>query len=628
MFRDKLNKFLRATLHSVSDFLATQSPAVELKQIEIAFLASSKNLTAGLFGVCLIVAGIWLIPSPAANRRLFPYLLAWALVLVLVLARGIHLAKVFEAHTTSRSDAIRQGRRLAVNGAVAGLLWGSSSFLLIGSKDIRQSTFLVCAIGLVIMGGAGAQAQYGRLVTSFVCSTTIMFVIGILVNAHLPALIGYGFIVYAGVAILFARQQQLAVKEIIELNLQNQELLRQARQSMHELEQARAAAESANRAKTRFLAATGHDLRQPMHALSLYVAHLRLCRDRHELSDTLDKADAAIEAMKDLLNAVLDLSRISLGAIRPAPRCVEMDDVLERVKVQLQGQADAKGLQLQIDRFHGSAMTDPVLLERILCNIVLNAIRYTRFGRVTVRATRRGRRVTVRVADTGIGIPRRELAHVFEEFYQLDNPERDRHKGLGLGLAIVAQLGTLLSHRLSLRSRVGRGTVFRIELDACADTPAPITDASPIGADDFVSGCAVLLIDDDPLGLDSMVRTLRDFGCQVTAASSTLDALTKVGGEARIPDIILSDYRLKRGETGIDAIRIIRENLHGENAPALLTPGLIISGDTAAAEIAAVAHEGLIMLHKPLAPALLRAKMNELLRAYSMALHAPVDRKP
>lgn len=627
MLLDNARPISDSLLRGFRKLFSDQDPQVEEKQIEIAFVASSKNLFAGMIGVLLIFFGVWSLPSYSANRALLPYLIAWAVLLIFFLARGIHLTWVYKRMGFTGEALIRHGRRLASNGAIAGLLWGSSSFLIIGSIDTLQSTFLFCAIGLVIMGGAGAQAQYGRLVTSFVCSTALMFVIGILVNPILPPIMAAGFVVYAAVALIFARQQQEAVKEIIELHLQNQSLLRQTRDSVRELEQARMAAENANRAKTRFLAATSHDLRQPMHALSLYVAHLRLCQERHELLDTLDKADAAMLAMKDLLNAVLDLSRISLGTIKPEIRCIDLAEVLERTRMQLEPQAHAKGLELSIDRFRGRALTDPVLLERIFGNIVLNAIRYTPSGRVVVRVKRRGEHIVVRVADTGIGVPSAERHRIFEEFYQVDNPERDRQKGLGLGLAIVAQLGALLSHPISFRSRVGKGTVFRVRLDACADADVISPTREPALVHDFVSGCAVVLIDDDCLALDSTATALRDMGCHVIAAAGVFEALAQLGGEARVPDIIVSDYRLKHGQTGIDVIRILRQNIHGAEIPDLPIPGLVISGDTSPEEIAAVSAENLLMLHKPLAPHILRTKINELVGHYSCALCAPPDGK-
>jgi signal transduction histidine kinase len=627
MFLSKLHHLINLAFEGMRGLFIPPPIEVEITQMKIAYGATPNNLVAGIIGVWLVSVGLWNIPSPSANMALLPYIIFWACLLTAFLSRGLYLTKIFQRLKVSDSELINVGRRLATNGAISGLLWGSSSFLIVASNDVHQSTFLVCCIGLVIFAGAGAQAQYTRLVTGFICSATISFVIGILLNPLLSPLMACGFVLYGAVGLIFAHHQQITVTEIIELSLENRHLLESARESMQELDKARNEAESANRAKTRFLAATSHDLRQPLHALSLYVAHLRLCSDRKELLDTLDKADAAMEALKDLLNAVLDLSRISLGVVRPEIDCVHLDDIFERVRMQLQPQADAKGLRLKVDSFRGLAKTDPILLERIFRNIVLNAIRYTRSGQVSMRAKVRQGRISVLIADTGIGIPECEKMHVFEEFYQINNPERDRQKGLGLGLTIVAQLGILLGHPISFRSRVATGTVFRIQLDACEDVRDVVETGAGITDADLVTGCVVLVIDDDPLSLDSMVRSLRDMGCLVTAATDALDALEKVSGEARIPDVIVSDYRLRRGETGVEAIRILRENIHGEENPAVPVPGLIISGETSHEEIDIVHQAGFFMLHKPLTATALRGKMNELLVEYSKALCAPIDRK-
>lgn len=587
---------------------------VELKQIEMAFEATPKNLIAGLFAVALISLGLWTIPSPDYNVQLRPFILLWAVLTVSVLCRGIYLSRTFHRMGTPPMR-IQHGRKLARNGTLAGLAWGSSSFLLLQPANIEQSTFLTCSIGLVIMGGAGAQAQYKRLVIRFVPITTAMFICGILANQALPKLLALGFILYAAVALEFARQQQASVGEVIKLNMQNELLLAQAKKNLDDLEAARAQAESANGAKTRFLAAASHDLRQPMHALAQYVDHLRRVRDKGDLENTLDKIGSATSAMKDLLDAVLDLSRINLGVIRPEIVATNLGKILDRIRMQLLPQAEAAGLDLQVDHFAGCVVSDPVLLERIIRNIALNAIRYTERGKVSVQVIKRGGYTIVRIADTGIGIPKPHRQKIFEEFYQIHNSARERRKGLGLGLAIVSQLGALLSHPVKFHSKVGKGTIFRVILEACSDEAESDSDHA-ITTNDYLRVSTVLVIDDDPLIPDSMKCTLRDFGCHVMTAGSAMEALAVVGGESRVPDLIVSDYHLRHLENGIDAIRILRENLHGIDIPVVFIPGLIISGDTSPEEQLIVSNNGLEIVYKPLSPSVLRAKLNEMLERY------------
>lgn len=619
-----LQRFLLYLPHEIGTFFATTSREVEARQIQIAFLASTKNLMAGILAAMLTAFGVWTIPSRAANEPLAPFLLLWTAALLCILVRGIWLTEKFNRAGASGDTLIHLGRRLAGNGFMAGSLWGSSSFLLLVLGDIQQASVLISMIGLVIMGGAGAQAQYGRLVTAFVSATTMFFVCGMAINPDIPPFMLVGFILYGVVALGFAAEQKISVQEVIELNLQNERLLREARAAMEALASAKNVAEKANSAKTRFLAATSHDLRQPVHALSLYIAHLHSCRDQREFMETLRMADSAMRAMKDLLDAVLDLSRISLGTFIPSVSSFDLGNILQRVDLRLRPLADAKNIALVIDDFKGSTRSDPVLLERILCNVVSNAISYTAMGRITMRIRQRRQCISIQVVDTGIGIPKHEQVQVFEEFYQLQNPERDREKGLGLGLAIVAQLSALLSHPIALRSRVGRGTIFRINLPLSTDIVETIP-ARRMSEQYDLSNCLVLVIDDDRLGLDSIVRTLKDMGCRITAASGGAEALEAIEGEGEVPDMIVTDYRLRLGETGIDVIRMLRQAMQGDAAAQPAIPALIISGDTSPEEVAAMTQAGLPMLYKPVDPGLLRATIHTLLATYARDLRAPVE---
>lgn len=604
-----------------------EPPEVEVRQIQMAFMATPKNLCLGMVAGVLLAYGVWVIAETEADRAPLHLLLLWAVTLVLILARGMFVAAQYRRAPRDEATVLRHGRLLANNAAVAGAFWGLSSLLVLNSTNAQQAAFITCAIALVVMGGASAQAQYRRLATSFVLATTTTFVGGILASPMHP-LMGMFFLLFAAAALVSAQQQHEAVKTIIELNLENERLLEQARETLHQLETANTVAESANRAKSRFLAATSHDLRQPMHALSLYVSHLRRCREEREFTETLDMADAAMAAMNDLLDAVLDLSRLSLGVTKPRLQQVQLDDILRRTRIQLQPHADAKHLRLTIHPCRACVRTDPVLLERIFRNIILNAIRYTTRGAVVVAAKRRDADIVVRIADSGIGIPKTEQDNVYQEFYQVDNLERDRQKGLGLGLAIVAQLGVLLAHPVSFRSRVGRGTIFRIVLALAPHEHAIVPTVDEPPANDVVTGCSVLLLDDDPLVLDSTRRILQDMGCTVLTAGSTAEALQRIAGDAAAPDIIVSDYRLNDGETGIDAIRTLRRQLQDSDDPMPNLPGLIISGDTTPACMAEVLQAGFAMLPKPVAPVVLRQKINMLLADYSARVLAAPDRKP
>jgi CheY-like chemotaxis protein/anti-sigma regulatory factor (Ser/Thr protein kinase) len=259
-------------------------------------------------------------------------------------------------------------------------------------------------------------------------------------------------------------------------------------------------------------------------------------------------------------------------------------------------------------------MSDDVLLERILRNLILNAIRYTNHGHVTLRSRQRGDMLQIQVRDTGIGIPRNDLRRIFDAFYQVDNRARDRRKGLGLGLAIVRQLCDLLGHRIKVKTKVGRGTVFLLSVPLCTDSTLmalqrPSRDR--LGRD-YVRGAFVILIDDDALSREASEHTLKAFGCRVITASSGVEAIEKLQHQEFAPQLIVADYRLE-AETGIEAIRSVTENLQVLFGETFSIPAVVVSGDTAPDELRQVNEHGYPMLHKPVATEDLWGALNRLL---------------
>lgn len=404
----------------------------------------------------------------------------------------------------------------------------------------------------------------------------------------------------------------------LRLSMHNEELLAQrtaqeqeARGAQARAEQACERAEAADRSKTSFMAAASHDLRQPMHALVQYVEHLRRICHGHAAISTVEKIGDSVSAMEDLLNAVLDFSKISMGSIKPRIERVSLARLCASIDTQLRPMAEAEGLAFQVDGASGWVWSDEVLLERIVRNIAQNAVRYTDQGRVVVRASVRGECVRILVGDSGVGIPAAERERVFEEFYQLDNPARDRRKGLGLGLAIVRDLAALLGVRVRLKSVPGRGSIFAVEVRR-ADAPPHAVAATSAGID-YVRGAFVVLIDDDPMALDGVATTLRDFGCRVLAAASAVEALRRLAEVDFVPQIVISDYRLGGGVTGLDAIATVTGALASLCGEAFRPPAIVVSGDTSPHELKRVGDAGYLMLHKPVGVAPLHGALNALL---------------
>ncbi|HZM46082.1 MAG TPA: ATP-binding protein [Burkholderiales bacterium] len=372
--------------------------------------------------------------------------------------------------------------------------------------------------------------------------------------------------------------------------------------------------EAANLAKSRFLAAASHDLRQPLHALNLFVSQLRTETDEAERGRVTAQIDAAVTAMNDLFNALLDISRLDAGALAPEPTDLALDQILQRIERTFAPAAREKGLRLRVVPSDAWVRSDPILLERILLNLVSNAVRYTDRGGVLVGARHRGGRIRIEVRDSGAGIPADQTQKIFGEFYQLASPDRGHRGGLGLGLAIVDRLCRLLNHPVELVSLPGRGSCFAVSLPLVSPRRRPVEPSAAAHAmADPAAGRLIVVIDDDALVLDGMRGVLRSWGCFVVTAESDRAALASLDGDDRRPDLIISDYRLADGNTGIGAVERLRRAFR---AP---IPAFLISGDIAPERLLEARARGLHLLHKPVAPMALRAMVNQLLRVSRVA---------
>ena len=366
-------------------------------------------------------------------------------------------------------------------------------------------------------------------------------------------------------------------------------------------------AERANHAKSRFFAAASHDLRQPLHALSLFVAALKARNQQPEAQTLIDNIEASTAAMELLFNALLDISRLDAGTLEAHPQHFPLHKMLLDLDQQFGALAAEKQLQLRFRPCDVTLYSDPLLIERVLGNLIANAIRYTDDGGVLVACRRRGRMVRLSVIDTGRGIPPDQQESVFHEFVQLHNPARDRSKGLGLGLAIVSRLGRLLGHRVDLRSRPGHGSMFSIDVPcgdarlirppAAAGTPGPIPDDA-----------LVVLVDDESAILRGMAELFDTWHIDLVTARSADEAEHWLASLDRVPDVIVSDYRLPDDADGIEVITRLRQKF-GRDIPAIL-----VTGDTAPDTILRISRAGFPLLHKPLRPAKLRALLTHLIQ--------------
>lgn len=375
-----------------------------------------------------------------------------------------------------------------------------------------------------------------------------------------------------------------------------------------EVKQRTAELELANSFKSRFLASASHDLRQPLHALNLFMAQLRAETDPVKRSHLVTRIDASVILMNELFEELLDTSKLEAGVLAPDLKAFPVEHLLMRLETTFAGVAHAKGLRLRIVPSSAWVHSDVILLERILLNLVSNAVRYTEKGSVVVGCRLRGQNLRFDVWDSGPGIPYSQQKIIFNEFYRMASRRADRHAGLGLGLAIVERFARLLGHSIELSSQPGQGTRFSIsvprtgtgeESASCQDLPRDLADP--------LLGKCILLIDDDEVVLREMGGLLGKLGCTILTAPSVGAAVEQLARSPTRPDLIISDYRLSEGRNGSEAIALIRQVL-GKAVPALL-----ITGDTTS-EVLHQAHiSGYHLLHKPVTPMALRAMLAHLI---------------
>nr|WP_246513735.1 ATP-binding protein [Azospirillum picis] len=371
-----------------------------------------------------------------------------------------------------------------------------------------------------------------------------------------------------------------------------------------ELAAARREADRANIAKSKFLAAASHDLRQPVQSLMLLMEVLSSRIADGPTRNVLGTMDRSLGALKMLLDGLLDVSRLDAGAVVPDMTAFPLGEVLERVAASSRPVALQKGLLLHIVPSRANVYSDPMLLGRILQNLVENALRYTAQGRVLIGCRRLRDRVRIEVWDTGIGIPADQQADIFQEFVQVGNASRNRDQGLGLGLAVVRRLSEMMGHPVTVRSSPGRGSVFAVEVPL-ALAPAAHPPATAAAARPAVP-TTVLVIEDDEIVREGLRAMLVEWGCTVSAAGSCAEALD-LAHRGPVPDLIIADYRLRDGRTGTEAIREVRLAL------GRILPGLLVTGDTAPARAQEAEAGNFRVIHKPVRAADLRRAVSEVM---------------
>ena len=567
-----------------------------IEQVRLVYASMTVTMVTMVPTFPAIVLLIWTL----GNADNIGILLLWAMAVTATNGYSILDARRRLSIGLVQAEAPSLAIKLLISMAFSGASWGALAFGILGHTTVVGNIIVISALAGVAGGAVALLSPVFMVFVAFV-SPLVMLTAARLLMLNDPAYVAFGLISLMWMGTLMAQSYMggLAVRGAIELRFENLELLGKT-------ETAQKNAEQANTAKSKFLAAASHDLRQPIHSQGLFLEVLSRTDLSEHQSQVLSSARLASQAASDMLNTLLDFSRIEAGVVKPVAAPFDLQSLLDKVENDLAPLAISKGLTYRSRASSAVIDSDTLLVEMVLRNLISNAIRYTERGGVLVACRSSRGAAVVEVWDTGIGIAQENQADIFREFHQLGNPERDRRKGLGLGLAIADGLAKAMGHALTLQSRPGRGSVFRLVLPLSANVvtrvgAGPARQLSP----GSLVGVRMLMIDDDPGVLEAMSYMLSSWGCEVTTADSVESAVLLARLTA--PDAVLSDYRLRGQQTGLQAIARLRQLL-GDQLPALL-----LTGDTSPHRLRETLASGVPLLHKPVAPEHLRQALIELL---------------
>jgi signal transduction histidine kinase/ActR/RegA family two-component response regulator len=562
---------------------------IALEALDPAFRIVHRDALSNTLVPTIVIAVMW-------SQVDHGVLIAWGLLMIVGIGIKYAIAAAYLRHDVPCADVNKWGRRLSLSVVYFAVLWSSSVFLFYVDGSVVHQVFLYTWILAMSIGAAFAGIYW--LPFYYLYAPPLMAALAVrLAMEGTLAHIALAAMIFSGALALlsFAKLLNKTVRSEMRLRHQSSALAKALQEKTEE-------AQKATLAKSRFLATASHDLRQPLHALSLFIDVFKESKSDRERAAIYPRIDASLDALRKLFDALLDMSRLDAKVVEPEYSHFEMADLLRGLGEEFRSSAEGKGLQLRIHAGPGVIVSDCLLLERILRNLISNAIRYTEAGGVMVSARSRKEDFLLQVWDTGIGIPPQNQEQVFVEFQQLHNQQRDRAEGLGLGLAIVRRLCGLLGYPLELRSRVGRGTVFSIRVPR--GSPALLADRVPAVERRWdLTGRRALVIDDEAEILGAMRTLLGKWGIDVVTADSLSEAIKAMNERNVRPDLVLSDLRLRDGSTGIEAIDTLRD-LYGQELP-----GILITGETAPEQLVAAKESGYKILQKPVRPAQLRSML-------------------
>ena len=548
------------------------------------------TLSMGL-GALLLCGVMWGHVSPALMA-------GWIVLIAVNQCWRALLARAWRRARPGIAAAPRWGRYFAIGSVLAGALWGAAGVAMFPASLSHQALIIVCLFGVVV-GGLNLTAVYKPSFYGFALPALLPLIVR--VAAEGDPVHGFTAAVMSVVLVFllgFGHRVNDVLTQSLAIRYQNVDLIGELRDRSRAALDARQAAEAANRAKSQLLAAASHDLRQPLHALGLYVAALAVRVRGAQQRLLVGNVQSAVAALETQFDQLIDLSRLETGSLCAQRKAVALASLFERLRAEFEPQAAARNLRLRVLRTRVVVDSDEALLERILRNLLSNAVRYTLAGTIVVGLRRRGSSAIVQVIDTGIGIAPEHHERVFEEFFRVRAGESDRtRKGLGLGLALVRRFADVLDHRIELASRLGHGSRFAIvlpRLDRAAREALPTLGRATVPRRGTRARAPmVAVVDDDEAARDAMRILFRTWGVDVVCAEATAELIEACSRRGRTPDLIVADLRLAAGESGIDTVQRMR------SAFAQSIPAVVVSGDTSDDAHRRARDADLVLLTKP-----------------------------
>ncbi len=591
-------------------------PRTVVDQVRALYVQTPATLTGHALGMALVVLIFW---SMAQQQGLGGWMQGWLAVgVALWTLRLLHYLHFLRHRRDGPAVQRRWHPAWVALVLCQASVWGAAVWLFWGLGTPYHKVCLLLIAYTYCLASVQLLATQWRVFLAFLALVLLPTLARIATDDNEPWHLQLALVLSLmfAMTLVMGRTYSTALGYALRLKARTEELADQLRAQVVVAEEARRTAEAANRAKTQFFAAASHDLRQPLHAMGLFAEALRQRNHDPEVAALVNSINESVDALEGLFGELLDITRIDTGGVDVNPAPVRMRELFSRLRLHFEPTAFEKGLLLSFRGEQHVAQADPVLLERVLRNLVSNAIRYTDDGGVLVscrqRSTPDGPRLLLQVWDSGIGIGEASLPRIFDEFYQAQSnrPLLAHHrKGLGLGLAIVKRLSVLMAAPITVRSRINHGTVFSLQVPVGraprSIESAPSSTKAALGL--TLQGRLIVVVEDEAAVRDGLVVLLQAWGATVQAYDSVEHLEAALAGplaepQHPEPDLLLVDYRLPQGRTGIEALALLRRRWQRQPLPAIIITGSTMGGHEQEAET----HQFHLLI-KPVLPNKLRA---------------------